>query len=102
VTSYNDEPTLRTHPASAHPAAAACLQASLLLRRRIHRLHDVGVTDQQALLAMCQLLDALSRGLADAPTVPGAIERAALRLADQLHRADSHRAPPHPAEPARS
>lgn len=83
-----DDPTL--HPAApGAPAGTACLQASLLLRRRIHRLQRGGVADEQVLLAVCHLLDALSRGYARIPdAVPSGVERAAVRLADQLQRAE--------------
>lgn len=91
MTTHNEPlPPTTPRPAPAQPAAAACLQASLLLRRRIHRYLGLGAHDEQALLAICQLLDALSHGFAHTPTaVPGAVERAALRLAEQLHRAGS-------------
>lgn len=100
MTTYNDQPTLLTGarvpptPSPTQPAAAACLQASLLLRRRIHRHPDRGLDDDQVLLTVCHLLDALSRGLADSPTATGAVERATLRLADQLRRLDAKHADP--------
>ena len=88
TTAHDDGPSPLNAPEQS--AAAACLQASLLLRRRIHRYLDGGVDDEQTLLAVCHLLDALSRGFAETPTaVPGAVERAAARLADQLNRAGS-------------
>ncbi len=83
----------------APPAAAACLQASLLFRRRIRSYRDLRIEDEQALLAVCTLLDALARGLASSSTAagPGDVERAALRLAEQLNRADTTRM--HPGRP---
>lgn len=89
-----DDPTLRAAAPGA-PAGTACLEASLLLRRRIHRLQGGGVADEQVLLAVCHLLDALSRGFTRTPdAVPGGVERAAERLADQLQRAERPGAAP--------
>ena len=83
-----DDPTLRA-AAPGPRAGAACLEASLLLRRRIHRLQGGGVADEQVLLAVCHLLDALSRGFTRTPdAVPGGVERAAERLADRLQRTE--------------
>lgn len=99
MSTVDDDPSLRT-AAPGPPAGTACLQASLLLRRRIHRLQRGGVADEQVLLAVCHLLDALSRGYACTPdAVPSGVERAAVRLADQLQRAERPGAEPHQAEP---
>jgi hypothetical protein len=71
TTNNHEEPIPgTTHTGHASPAATACLQASMLLRRRIHRDHGVGVDDEQSLLAVCQLLDALSRRLVEPPPCP--------------------------------
>lgn len=67
-----------------------CLEASQLLRRRIHRYRQAGMGDEQALLAVCGVLDALARDSAARPgAVPGAVAHAVGRLVDQLHRTDS-------------
>ncbi|WP_219418214.1 hypothetical protein [Pseudonocardia nigra] len=74
---------------AAEPAAGACLQASQLLRRRICRHRDRGLGEEQTLLAVCHLLDALSRELVEHPDgLPEPVRRAAVRLAEQLDRAD--------------
>jgi hypothetical protein len=67
------------------PAAVACLQASTLLRRRIRQNLEAGLGGEQALQGVCVLLDALSRGFGEIPATM-AVERAALRLVDELQR----------------
>jgi hypothetical protein len=70
-------------------SAEACLRASLLLRRRIGRHRECGRGEEETLLAVGGLLDALSRELAaDPQCVPEPVRRAAVRVAEQLDRAE--------------
>lgn len=66
-------------------AGKACLKASVLLSRRARRSGDRG--EEQTMLAMSHVLDALHRGDIDSSaSVPGAMLSALTRLVDLLER----------------
>jgi hypothetical protein len=68
--------------------AAKCMEASILLCGR--PLTAVTAARTSTMLALGQLLSAVSLALAaDGRSVPPAVRRAALRVADQLHRTRS-------------
>lgn len=65
--------------------AKACLNASYLLRRFVHRQLGMPETSRAVSLATCHLLDALSRALNDNPhCVPPPVATAALRLSERI------------------
>lgn len=85
-------------------AGKACLKASVLLSRRARRIGDHG--DEQTLLAMSHVLDALHRGGIDSSgPVPGAILSTLTRLVDHLERREREPGrpvnPPSPGSPHR-
>lgn len=63
----------------------ACLKASVLLSRRARRTGDR--SDEQAMLAMSHVLDALHRsGIDSSGSLPDAVLTTLTRLVDQLER----------------
>jgi hypothetical protein len=63
--------------------AARCMEAAIWLRGR----PLMSLAARRTTLALCQLLNAVSLALAaDGRSVPPAVRRAALRVADQLQR----------------
>lgn len=66
-------------------AGKACLRASHLLRRSVHRQPGMSEPTRAVSLASCQLLDALSRALHDDPhCLPTSVAAAALRLSKKI------------------
>jgi hypothetical protein len=66
-------------------AAKACLRASHLLRRFVHRQLGTQEPSRAVALTTCQLLDALSRALHNDPDcLPPPVVAAALRLSERI------------------
>ena len=63
----------------------ACLRASHLLRRSVHRQPGMSEPTRAVSLASCRLLDALSRALHEDPhCLPSPVAAAALRLSERI------------------